>query len=324
MAEFLGCYTWVWLAARTDAALPAHPHQPAPPLPSAPAPTPKHIWQRAVSMWCGGVKRARVQPSRDTASIDHHQFKPVHTEERVGLTLSSSDIRSLCSAHTRCEPVLLKCPPGCIDQKEVMSSWSAFVTASGLQEYSTYEHGLQSLRTVWDSPLGMRMETSLRAGTEDNAVEDWMSRAVNLSVRCLHSLHRRLLDLGTDLSMDSRAMRHPSFVTGLICDGCGSTHQDGYTNLALVAVGCKVFYVAESSSRGFIDRAPVRGKDHERRGVNPYNSSTFAPRGSLDCVPQEVWSVAVLEPGDVLYLPVDYWHWVYSSPHSVMTNIWIV
>ena len=264
----------------------------------------------------------RVQPSRDTVSVDHSQFESVRTESRNSISLSSADVRHLSSAHAANRPLVLKGMLSLAERQEIAASWRAFVASSGPEEYSTYEHGSHTLCTVWNSPLGMRMETSLKAKTEGNAVEDWLAHSSKPTVQSLHSAHKRLVDLGTALSTGSCTARHPSFITGQISDGSGSTHQDDYVNLALVAVGCKTFYVANSSGDGVIDGAPVRGKSHERRGVNPYNSTAFAPLGSLDCVPQDVWAVAVLEPGDILYLPLNYWHWVYSVPHSVMTNVW--
>ena len=117
-------------------------------------------------------------------------------------------------------------------------------------------------------------------------------------------------------------MRHPAFVTGRISDGAGSTHYDDYHNFALMAVGCKVFYISKSTGGSPVDIAVVHGEEHERRGVNPYNSTAFAPLGCLQHVSPDEWTVAVLEPGDVLYLPKGDWHWVYSDPNAVMTNVW--
>ena len=264
----------------------------------------------------------RVQPPRDTASVDHSQFKSVHTESRNNISLSGADVRHLSSAHAASRPLVLKGMLSPAERQEIATSWRAYVASSGPEEYSTYEHSKHTLRTVWNSPLGMRMETSLKAKAEGNTVEDWLARSPEPTVQSLHAAHKRLVDFGTALSTGSSTARHPSFVTGRISNGSGSTHQDYYVNLALVVVGCKVFYVANSSEDGVIDTAPVRGESHERRGVNPYNSTSFAPLDSLDCVSQDVWSVAVLEPGDILYLPLNYWHWVYSVPHSVMTNVW--
>eukprot|EP00966_Prymnesium_polylepis_P123564 2856950-Prymnesium_polylepis.1 len=58
------------------------------------------------------------------------------------------------------------------------------------------------------------------------------------------------------------------------------------------------------------------GKRNERLDVNP-----FIP-GPHTEPPLAHWQIANLGPGDLLYLPCGWWHYVVSEPHSVMTNVW--
>jgi len=264
----------------------------------------------------------RTQAARGEPVVGHANFRRVRTVHRNSVELESSDVRLLTAAYAAGEVVVLKGALTEDERREISKSWNAFATAHSAPTYSTYEHRKQPLREVWGSGLGMRMETSLRE-REGNPVEDWLSTSGDPAVRRLYTAHKRLVELGAALSKDANTMRHPAFVTGRIRDGAGSTHNDDYHNFALVAVGSKAFYISESTGESLIDLATVHGKEHERRGVNPYNATAFAPLGCLHCVPPDVWSVAVLEPGDVLYIPKGDWHWVYSVPSTVMTNVWV-
>ena len=263
----------------------------------------------------------RTRPARGQPVINHASFPQVCTVRRDLVGSDASNVRLLTAAYVARSAVVIK---GMLTKDEkvaISNSWSAFATAHCAPTYSTYAHAKRSLAEVWGSELGMRMETSLRE-LEGNPVETWLSQAKEPAVQRLYAKHRRLMQLGASLSKDVSSMRHPAFVTGRISDGAGSTHYDDYHNFALMAVGCKVFYISKSTGGSPVDIAVIHGEEHERRGVNPYNSTAFAPLGCLQHVSPDEWTVAVLEPGDVLYLPKGDWHWVYSDPNAVMTNVW--
>ena len=59
------------------------------------------------------------------------------------------------------------------------------------------------------------------------------------------------------------------------------------------------------------------GEPNERRDVHPLLPGAH-PQPSL-----RQWLYADLGPGDVLFLPHSWWHYVDSEPHSVMTNLWV-
>ena len=115
-------------------------------------------------------------------------------------------------------------------------------------------------------------------------------------------------------------MVRPAFITGAIARGIGSggvpcnTHRDAYHNIVLVLMGRKVFYVARPDT--FENETDWRrgGDENERLLARPLD-------GTAKDVPAD-WFRAELGPGDVLYLPLDWWHAVLSDPHTVMTNVW--
>ena len=61
---------------------------------------------------------------------------------------------------------------------------------------------------------------------------------------------------------------------------------------------------------------PRNGKRNERLDVNPLIPGPYTEP------PLAQWRLANLGPGDLLYLPRGWWHYVVSEPHSVMTNVW--
>jgi hypothetical protein len=82
----------------------------------------------------------------------------------------------------------------------------------------------------------------------------------------------------------------------------------------LVLTGRKVFYIARPET--FENEADWRrgGDENERLLARPLD-------GTAKDVPAD-WFRAELRPGDMLYLPLDWWHAVLSDPHTVMTNVW--
>lgn len=268
---------------------------------------------------------SRARPLRGPVDIDHsmfHQVKRLEYEQILG----PDELQFIREHHATQTPLVLSCKASACQQAECLASWTSFVADSSPSiTYSTQEHGNLSLRKIWHSRLGVRMETSLRGEAETNAVRDWLETSTPGSfVHQLHTVQKQLETLATEFkSRRSTTVLYPSFVTGLVEEGGGTTHFDSYTNLAFVTVGCKTFYSSRSFDESPINQATLRGKDNERRGVNPYNSASLLPRvARLDAVPQELWSAAVLRAGDILYLPLGYWHWVHSTPHAVMTNVW--
>ena len=110
-------------------------------------------------------------------------------------------------------------------------------------------------------------------------------------------------------------MRRPAFATGLIAVGGGPAHFDDYNNAALLLAGNKSFFIAPPNAMTWED-GPRNGKRNERLDVNPLIPGPYTEP------PLAQWRLANLGPGDLLYLPRGWWHYVVSEPHSVMTNVW--
>jgi hypothetical protein len=116
-----------------------------------------------------------------------------------------------------------------------------------------------------------------------------------------------------------------AFIAGDIEPGGGPSHYDSYDNLALVLTGHKIFYHATPEA---LERVDMCGKQNERLGANPFDNLAFnSPvyklhtHNASGVALAGVWKVAVLEAGDILFLPHRWWHsWVWSEPHTIMTN----
>ena len=107
---------------------------------------------------------------------------------------------------------------------------------------------------------------------------------------------------------NTSSLQRPSFVTGTILSGGGPTHYDDYHSIVLLLAGEKTFHIAPPHS---FDGRYGKGKKNERLDKTPFDDSCH------------LWRRADLRAGDVLFLPAGWWHYVSSTPHCIMTNIWI-
>ena len=113
-----------------------------------------------------------------------------------------------------------------------------------------------------------------------------------------------------------RILRRPAFAAGLIEPGRGPAHFDQYNNVALVLCGRKRFFIAPHEAMRWLD-GERNGERNERHDVHPLFPGAYAQPT------RRQWLCADLGPGDLLFLPYGWWHWVESELHSVMTNIWV-
>lgn len=177
---------------------------------------------------------------------------------------------------------------------------------------SSHSPGLLPLAQIWRE--SRRLEVGLKEAThgQTNPVVKWLRRCQHTELeadgvaKLLCSLRRLLIIT----SQPQAKIFEPAFIAGAVQPGGGLTHFDDYDNLAVVLVGRKTFYIAPPSM--FAD-APRRGEDNERLSVSPHDRLTSKT---------EDWEVAELAAGDILYLPIGWWHFVDSAPLTVMTNIW--
>ena len=233
--------------------------------------------------------------------------------------------RELHCALTNHQPLVLRGGLSVTERAEVERQWVANVHGAGGEvQYTTSRHGQKALREVWDTLVAMQIES----GVHDegvNSILQWLEQPdASPLMRRLLGLFRQLQDAAAESSSGIAEIRNPAFINGQRPDQSPTTHFDDYESIVLVVTGMKVFFLAEYDT--FKD-FPVRGKVNERAGINPFNLVCYAPGQSsahLDRCEQGDWSVAVLEPGDALYLPQGFWHWVQSEPKTTMMNHWWV
>ena len=171
------------------------------------------------------------------------------------------------------------------------------------KEVNTQRTGV-SLHEAWRAPY--RIETQLDRHDDGSPVHEWLwstrSNPLLLSAGRLEAtLHR----LATCCCGGQCEILRPSFITGCIFPGGGPTHYDNYNSWALLLVGYKSFYVLAPEELA----DATSGEPNQHPLLDPSES-------------QLPWRRYDLRPGDVFFLPAGWWHYVVSTPHCVMTNIW--
>lgn len=170
-------------------------------------------------------------------------------------------------------------------------------------EVSMHARGEQRLRNVWVNPW--RLETELSDAKGGCPVHDWVCGSALGVCRGLAATQRRLVEVAGQVKITK-----PSFVIGAIeKEGGGPTHFDDYSSWAMVFVGEKVFYISDAGT--FDPRLGMGSKHNERTDKTPFDAGDA-----------HLWVAAHLLPGDVLYLPFQWWHYVVSTRHCVMSNVW--
>ena len=259
-------------------------------------------------------------------------------------TLGEKEIEALTKAKGR-YPVLLRGAMPREDQGKIDKAWNGFISTD-MESYATNEgpktdssdgsscKGPQLLRTVWEMPW--RVETELAKENDDDeqgkTVQSEQPHEGNAVTKfltdptCTHGdattgvrrLHEQLARHARTTTGREGTTIEPTFITGKIKKGIKdgdpcTTHQDAYENHLIIIRGRKIFYVAEPSK---FKHAKWRGsgRKNERPLARPLDTTTKdKPRD---------WRQADLRPGDILYLPANWWHAVLSEPHTIMTNIW--
>ena len=227
-------------------------------------------------------------------------------------------------------PLLIKLHLSDSERRELLDDWQSFVKQHSKDRYQTQTpgrgNGILPLAEVWDTPL--RIESGLNGETA-NPLRDCLEAPSDPQ-----SVRRRMAQVQAQLDDVAAAWRlqvgstveTKTFIAGRIEPGGGPTHYDEYDNLAFVITGSKVFYHAPLAA---FEGVVQHGEENERRTVNPFDElalndpirelHTTGPMGPL----APLWHEATLEAGDILFLPHRWWHWVWSLPHTSMTNVWI-
>ena len=245
-------------------------------------------------------------------------------ETSVECLSASVDARLRSAIQRKC-PMVIRHQHIAQTKQALRDSWVQFVTQD-TEKYqvnegaktdradgaSVHSPGLAELKQIWYEPRRMEVGLEKREHGQVNPVVTWARQQANSipAVSVVARLRRHLRGLLTGISGPKAEILEPAFVAGAVQPGGGPLHFDDYDNLALIVVGSKTFYIAPPAT--FYD-APRIGEENERRGVSPHDRLTSE-------VAQ--WQVARLLAGDILYLPKRWWHYVDSTPHTVMTNVW--
>ena len=266
--------------------------------------------------------------------------REIHVENEY--TLGEKEINALTKAKGE-YPLILRGAMPTEDQRKMNQAWDNFIS-DDTELYMTNEgpktddpdgsscRGPQLLRTVWKKPW--RVETELteerdedgqsestRPGQshEGNAVTKFLTDPTHRDATIgAHRLHEQLAHHARRTANGKGTTIEPTFITGKIKKGIKdgdpcTTHQDTYENHLIIIRGRKIFYVAKPSR---FKHAKWRGsgKKNERPLARPLDTTTKDKPSD--------WLQADLRPGDILYLPTNWWHSVLSDPRTIMTNIW--
>jgi len=273
---------------------------------------------------CGGMRPSNVRAPSAITAAQYLGFSSVReaTSRSGHLGAGKRDVQEALTNH---RPLVLRGDMPVMEQVELLRQWKAYVYgAGGEARYVTSGHGLKPLREVWDALMPMQIESGVYDEDANPILQFLEQPDASPSMRRQLGLFRQLQNTAAEGSSGIAEIRNPAFINGQRPSQSPITHFDDYESFVLVVTGVKVFFLAEYNT--FKD-FPVRGKVNERAGINPYNLAYYAPGMSpahLDRCEQGDWSVAVLTPGDVLYLPRGCWHWVQSEPKTTMVNHWWV
>ena len=97
----------------------------------------------------------------------------------------------------------------------------------------------------------------------------------------------------------------PCFINGAYSP-ITKTHFDDYNNIIILLNGSKTFYLAP---QGSIINTP--NKNENETDSSPHDGTSAFVK-------------ATLTAGDMLYIPLGWWHYVESRPNSIMLNFWFV
>lgn len=254
------------------------------------------------------TRSSRAEPPRAASDFD------VVTEVAMGrtpLTLSHAAETALRAAMVSAKPLVVRSRLSEADALVLVDEWELHVAQDATVYQMADGQGKQLLAAMWASP--MRLEHDLQDTATPNPVVAWLRASPPDSVGDrVWQLQRRIEVVA---AAHGPVLRRPAFATGLIAVGGGPAHFDDYNNAALVLAGNKSFFIAPPNAMTWGD-GPRNGKRNERLDVNPLIPGPYTEP------PLAQWRLANLGPGDLLYLPRGWWHYVVSEPHSVMTNVW--
>ena len=292
------------------------------------------VWSRLISGTTTheAPEPSLVPPGKRTRSSHHRRILdtfPTCTTLICEAPLSDAILSRIRAAMCAGTPLRIQLQLSASARGELLQDWSTYVQEHAAECYQTVGRSAaqRPLGEVWHT--AQRIESGLK-GEVANPVNDWLRSPTKYgSVRWrMRKVHAQLGRLASERCRQLHVGQETkAFIAGSIKAGGGPSHYDSYDNLALVLSGRKIFYHAPP---GALEQVTVYGEPNERLSVNPFDDVALnAPGYKLDThdlhgvvlAPQ--WRAAVLEAGDILFLPHRWWHWVWSEPATIMTNDWV-
>ena len=199
------------------------------------------------------------------------------------------------------------------DQRVLVREWQSFLTQQPNRiTPSGYAGEPVTWTTFWNDPVKkwfMAFDLQQEAEKSASIVHDFLHRGPCAAVRRASEVLAVLTEERARRASGTTDHRHPAFLHGACPPTTADTHFDGYDSLALVIMGGKTFWLLPHP---LLARRPaLRGFSSERRDVDPARGDRPEP-----------WQRVDLVPGDILFIPAGEWHYVLSSPHTAMTNVW--
>lgn len=260
------------------------------------------------------ISTAGTRSNRPTRTALDFAVVPRKAMGHTPFELSRSAEASLLAAMSTSQPLVLKSSLSRVDAAALVDEWELHVAQDPIPYQMANGKGTQTLASMWVSPL--RLEHDLEDTDVINPVVAWLQNAppedgiLAQAWRLQQTIERLAVAAGRQI------LRRPAFATGLIEPGGGPAHFDQYNNFAFVLCGKKRFFIAPPKAMRW-DDGVQNGERNERRDVHPLFPGPYPQptRGQ--------WLRADLSPGDLLFLPYGWWHYVESDPHTVMTNVWV-
>ncbi|MEC7281905.1 MAG: cupin-like domain-containing protein [Verrucomicrobiota bacterium] len=211
----------------------------------------------------------------------------------------------------RSRPFLIRLSDVAADLEALQCAWEQHVAACsdtmfrGLSPLT--EGGFISLAQAWRGG-GMSIQHDLDdVPCTQNPVVDFLRQHGKLKLSSMWCRVERWIE-----DRIGHIARRPAFITGMHSTTT-ATHFDEYDSLVFVLKGAKAFHVARPEAVKQTGRRMM----HEST-AHPYKPGTIREQAS----PQPFERIDV-PAGRLLFLPARWWHFVESTPNTLMVCAWV-